>query len=82
MFGKERQDRQARERELLISYKRVFGSPEGKSVLKDLMTRFHVFNEHDADPIKEGQRSAVLHIMKTIGMSIEKFDELWKENIE
>lgn len=71
--------RRARERDLLVNYKRAFGTPEGKAVLKDLMVRFHVVNDHGGGALQEGQRSVVLHVMKTINMSLEQFDEAWKQ---
>jgi predicted DNA-binding ArsR family transcriptional regulator len=80
MFGKRKQYAEAQDaqRNRIILYKRVFGSPEGKEVLVDLMDRFYIVQEHDGSPGREGQRSVVLHIMRQAGMDLAAFDNLWR----
>lgn len=65
-------------RQKVITYKKVFGTPEGKEVLFDLCNRFHVLNGHGGDPHKEGQRSVVLEILGNTHRSMEDFDKLLK----
>lgn len=65
-------------RDRVIAYKQVFGTPQGRIVLFDLMNRYHVLNHHSGDALKEGQRSVVLDVMKKVNISIEKLDELLK----
>ncbi len=71
-------DRVTEKRGLLIAYKNVFGSTEGKTVLFDLMNRFHILNPHRGNELSEGERSVVLHIMKQCRISLQQFDELMK----
>ncbi len=66
-------------RELIISYKRTFGSKEGKEVLFDLMNRFHILNPAVSE-IAEGQRQTVLHILKQSNVNLKQLDELMKGN--
>lgn len=73
---KKQEDQDQAQRNLIISYKRIFGSPEGKEILFDLMNRFHVLNGHNGDAIKEGQRSAVLFILAQCHIKLEDFDKL------
>lgn len=65
-------------RDLVIAYKKVFGSPEGKIVLYHMMSRYHVLNQHNGDALKEGQRSVVLDVLKKCHISIQQLDELLK----
>lgn len=74
--------KEAAQRDLLIAYKHVFGSEMGKKVLLDLMNQFHVVNPHQGDPLAEGQRSVVLHILKQRHFSIEDFDRLLQGEFE
>lgn len=69
------------QRDLVISYKRVFGTPEGKEVLFDLMNRHHILNPHDGSPKAEGQRSVVLGIMKKCNINLADFDRLLKGEV-
>lgn len=68
---------QSQARDLIISYKRVFGSVEGKRVLMDLMNRFHILNPTNGDT-QEGERRAVLHILKQCNVNLKQLDELLK----
>ena len=74
IFGKKAQE----QRDKIISYKRVFDSPEGKQVLFDLMNKFHILNSHGGDTIQEGQRSVVLWIMQQCNINLAEFDRLMK----
>lgn len=74
MFGKKQQE----QREKIIAYKRTFGTPEGKTVLFDLMNKYHVLNGHKGDIHKEGERSVVLGIMYMCNINMEEFDRLMK----
>lgn len=65
-------------RDLIIAYKRVFATPDGKVVLYDLMSRYHVLNPHDGDPMKEGERKVVLGILRNCNISITELDEMLK----
>lgn len=76
MLGKNRK-LVARQRALVISYKQAFAGDKGHEVLKDLMNQFHVLNEHEGKEFEEGQRSVVLYIMKTVGISAERFKEIF-----
>ena len=78
MFGKRAQE----QRDLVISYKKTFSSPEGKAVLFDLMNRFHVLNPHQGSEYSEGQRSTVLHVMNRVGVNIEQLDQMLKGDNE
>lgn len=64
------------QRERILTFKRVFSSPEGKTVLTELMNRFHVLNTHKGDPFKEGERSAVLWILSQAKINVEELDKL------
>ena len=64
------------QRDLLIAYKKTFGTVEGKAVLHDLMNQFYVLHGHGGDPISEGKREAVLHIMRKCKIKIEQFDKM------
>lgn len=76
MFLKSKETNEQRER--VINFKRTFATPEGKAVLFDLMNRFHILNQHDGDPLKEGQRSVVLFIMSQTNINIQTLDALLK----
>jgi hypothetical protein len=65
-------------KEKISTYKRVFGSKEGKIVLFDLMNRFHILNTHKGDAYAEGQRSVVLEILNKTNVNMEALDELMK----
>ena len=63
-------------RETILAYKRVFDSPDGKIVLKDLMKSCHMLSStFDKDPYEthfnEGARSVLLRILRTIDMDME-----------
>ena len=69
-------------RSLLVDYKRVFGTPEGKRVLLDLMDRGDILNTHRGDAFREGRRSLVCDIMKNVHINITELDALLSQNEE
>lgn len=79
IFGKNKEKQEQRDR--IISYKRVFGTPEGKVVLFDILNRFHVLDSHGGDAYKEGQRSVALRIMQNCAIDIAEFDKLLKGDL-
>jgi hypothetical protein len=76
MIFKSKQAEEQRQR--VILYKRVFGSPEGKEVLFDLCNRYHLLNGHKGDVHSEGQRSVVLWILNQAHVDMKALDELLK----
>jgi hypothetical protein len=66
------------QRDMIILYKRVFGSEDGKAVLCDLMNRNFILDSHGGDALKEGRRQAILEVMTKANMNIEQFDKLLK----
>lgn len=69
------------DRQKIISYKKFFGTDEGREVLFDLMNRYHILNGHGGDMHKEGQRSVVLEIMRLANIDLAQFDKLLKGEI-
>tara|TARA_B110000858_G_scaffold165221_1_gene191762 strand:+ start:2255 stop:2488 length:234 start_codon:yes stop_codon:yes gene_type:complete len=57
------------EADRIEAYKRVFATDEGKQVLEDLKSRFHietmtfVDNNRELSFVHEGQRSVVLYVL-------------------
>lgn len=80
MFLRRKESSEQRDR--IIAYKNVFSSPNGKTVLFDLMNRFHILNAHSGDAFKEGQRSVVLAIMSQCNINLEDFDKILKGEFE
>lgn len=69
--------------ERIRAYKRIFESEDGKIVLQDLMRSCHVFSSTmDPNPTehayKEGERSVVLRIMRTLNIDPSKLEEAMK----
>lgn len=64
-----------------MDYKIVFGSPEGKRVLWDLMKKSgfldksYVANDPHATSFNEGARNLVLHIVHRLRINIKKLEE-------
>lgn len=72
-----------KKRDLIIRYKRLFATEDGKEILHDLMKACHVMNSTlDSDPIQmahnEGARSIVLRILQTINTDPKQMEELLK----
>jgi hypothetical protein len=76
IFGRRKDASEQRDR--IIAYKRVFGTPEGKEVLFDILNRCHVLNSHGGDAYKEGQRSVALQIMNNCAINLVELDKLIK----
>lgn len=62
----------------------IFGSSEGKRVLKELMKQYHVLSiPYDPCPhlraVKEGQRAVVMQILATLNTNPSDFIQLQKE---
>ncbi|MBK8455661.1 MAG: hypothetical protein IPL34_20485 [Thiofilum sp.] len=69
-------------RDLVVAYKRFFGTEEGKQVLYDLMSRYHILQTHKGDAFAEGQRSVVVEILHKVNLTVEQFDQLLKGETE
>ncbi len=74
---------------LVVDYQRVFGTPEGKRVLMDLMRTHHIMGStFDENPrvtvLNEGERNVVLrilHKLKTNAQEVYKLiDEAERES--
>jgi hypothetical protein len=70
--------------DIVLKYKRIFDSEEGKAVLLDLMEKFHVYGgTYTPDPynmyFREGERSVVRHIISAVDMDYEAFRKTLKE---
>ena len=71
-------DNSQEQRNKVINYKRVFGTPEGKEVLYDLINNHYVLSTHKGDAYCEGQRKVVLEILNKCNVNIEAFDKMLK----
>jgi hypothetical protein len=78
IFGKRKEDGY---RDLVVSYKKVFGTTEGREVLFDLMNKNYILNGHNGDPLLEGRRSAVLEILKMMHVNMIELDKLLQGDI-
>ncbi len=81
MFNKKEKDG-SEQRDRVVSYKKTFGTEDGRIVLFDLMDKFHILNSHGGDPFKEGQRSVVVGILSQSNINLEQFDKLLKGEVE
>lgn len=69
----------------LLAYRRLFDSPEGKVVLYDLMKSCHVLQtvHTSGDPYetayKEGERSVVLRILRTLRTNPEAIIKMMED---
>ena len=72
--------KQVAQRDLIIQYKRTFGTQEGKAVLLDLMNRNFILQAHDGNQISEGQRKATLAVIRMCNIDINEFDKMMKGN--
>lgn len=50
----------------LQAYREVFDNPQGERVLEDLATRFDIYGADNPGDFKAGQRSVVMHIIRTL----------------
>ena len=70
--------------DLVRAYRNVFSSTEGKLVLHDMMKTFHVLHSTmDSNPhelaYKEGERSVVLRILRTINTDPSELEKMLNE---
>jgi len=80
--SKRPKDKTESDRQRVIAYKKVFGSPEGREVLFDILNRYHVLNGHDGSLLKEGQRTVALHILSQCAIDMAQFEKLLRGEIE
>ena len=71
-------------RKLAEAYHQVFSSGDGKLVLADLMSRFHVLGPSFAgDPyttaFREGERNVLLYIAEKLALDPARFAELYSD---
>lgn len=69
---------------VIKSYMEVFNTEAGKEVLEDMMKTFHVLNStHSTDALemayREGERSVVLRILKTINTDPSELLRMFQE---
>lgn len=76
--SKRSDDKVEADRQRVVAYKKVFGSPEGREVLFDILNRYHVLNSHGGDPFKEGQRTVALHILSQCSIDLVQFEKILK----
>lgn len=72
---------------LFRSYQRVFSTPDGKEVLKDLCQHCRILVTTKAENpyemyFNEGQRSIGMHILTMLNMDLIKFRQLIKSHSE
>lgn len=79
--GEGNPDGSQRQRDRIITFKRVFGTPEGHEALFELMNRYHILEAHDGDPFAEGQRSVILFILQQTHVNLQEFDKLLKGGV-
>jgi hypothetical protein len=76
--------------DLVSSYKRLFKTPDGERVLHDLMKQYYILQptfSRGIDPdevlVREGQRSVVLSMLRTLNIDVGKLrnhiDKSYKE---
>lgn len=67
-------------KDMALTYKRVFDTPDGKKVLRDLMNCSNFMNstigrDSHETYFNEGSRSIIIRILKTTNMSIEQIEQ-------
>ena len=71
------------------AYQKVFGTPDGKLVLQDLMQAHHMLNstlgqDLNSTLVQEGERRVVLRILSILKMDVnhlhERIEEYAREN--
>jgi hypothetical protein len=76
---------QKRDKDRVVrAYREVFNSEAGQIVLEDMVKTFHVLNSTYADNqnetyYREGERSVVIRILKTINVDPFKLQEMIKK---
>ena len=67
-------------KDTVMSYKKVFGSIEGKEVLVDLANRSYFLTEitgtQEECALKEGKRQAFLGILKNLQLTTQDLDRI------
>jgi len=68
-------------KEITIAYQQVFSTIEGKKILRDLMKGCHFFDttftgDATETAYREGERSVVLRIIKTLDLDPREFDKI------
>lgn len=76
-----------KQKEMILTYQRVFDSMDGKKVLQDMMNANHfktttMTNDPYQTAFNEGARSVILRILDTCNVSIEKLEEYYKRQEE
>jgi hypothetical protein len=66
------------QRKKIITFKKVFSTPEGKEVLFELMNRNFILTSHKGDSYSEGRRSAILDVLHLCNVDVAVFDEMLK----
>lgn len=72
------------QRQRIINFKKFFGEDHGKSVMIDLMNKFHVLGDlprlpdGSIDPVAEGHRQVVVYLLKRANVSVEQLDRILK----
>lgn len=87
--GNKQKSRGDRQIDLARSYNEVFTGPEGERVLFDLMDKLHFMsptyhtgaNPHECDR-HEGQREAILYILKMLRYKPNKLMKIYEEGHE
>lgn len=79
--------KESKKAKLVRAYRELFESDAGKEVLHDLCKSCHVFHSTmDANPhemaYREGERSVVLRILRTIEINPYELDRKIKEHLE
>lgn len=80
----EKQSANEKVKQVYLDYLKVFGTPEGKRVLHDMMKAGHMLAPSyvAGDPygtaLREGERKSVLRILGLLKTNITKLNELFK----
>ena len=82
--GDDEKKRLEDQRQKAISFKRFFGTEEGREVMFDLMNKFYLINPlpDTNDPMDlaraEGKRDVVLYLLGRARVNLEELDKLLK----
>ncbi len=83
-FGKKNADAKIEQerRDRLIQYKQLFGSPQGKVVLFDIIDRCHILDERELTPFEQGKRSVATRLLTDLNINLSEFDRMMKGDNE
>lgn len=76
----------ADQRERVVNFKKFFGEEHGRSVMLDLMNKFHILTPlpDTSDPLAlaraEGKRDVVLYLLERANTDMAQLDEIMKGN--